>query len=180
MQALVIKYDMFWKPSLEFKKDPKTKRRSYRMECRCGKTQFVRWNHYQQGLTRGCKSCTSALKTHGKSKDPLFVSWRGLKKNNPNQICSEWKSFDNFRRWAKPLWARGWKLMRLDPTLPYGPDNCDYMPISRRNIVPLQESPDTIRLPKGNLSANRFRESEVEPSPDETEEFHLPHSAQSA
>ena len=179
MQALVIKFDMFWKPSLEFKKDPKTRRRIYLMECKCGKTQWVRWNHFQQGLTRGCKSCTSGLRTHGRSKDPLYVSWRALKKNK-RDLVPEWRQFIHFRQWAKPLWAPGWKLVRFDNSQPFGPDNCDYVPINRRNYVPLQESPDTIKLPTGNLSTNRFRESEVEPSPDETEEFHLPHSAQSA
>ena len=151
MQEIVATYNMFWKPSLIFKSDPKTKRRVFLFECKCGKKQWVRWNHFQQGLTRGCKSCTSAQLKHGLSKDPLFRTWRSFK----GYVDKIWLKFENFKKWATPLYSPGWKLIRINVAMPYGPDNCDYVPINKRDLgKEINLSPGPLELPTGLRKAN--------------------------
>lgn len=79
----------------------------------------------------GCRSCRR--KTHGLRYDPLYLSWHGLKKKR-KPFVPEWENFQTFERWARPYYEKGWKLIRVNATLPYGPDNCDYVPIRRKKL----------------------------------------------
>lgn len=94
----------------------------------------------------GCRSCRR--KTHGLRYHPLYLSWHGLKKKR-KPFVPEWENFKTFERWARGFYEKGWKLIRVDATLPYGPDNCDYVPICRKRgvIVPVGEA----ALPIGSI-----------------------------
>lgn len=121
-------------------------RRYVLMQCTCGsQPRWVSWNRFQQGYATGCKSCKSALRTHGRGHTPLHVTWKDLQRRYGKDIAPEWRTFEGFERWAKLLYAPGWKLKRLDSSQPYGPDNCDYMPIKRKNPCLLIE----LSLPVG-------------------------------
>lgn len=130
-------------------------RRYVLMQCSCGAKKWVGWNRFQQGLAVGCKSCRSPLRKHGRGHSPLHVTWSDLNRRHADDMVSEWKIYEAFESWAKNLYELGWKLIRIDSSLPYGPDNCDYVPIRRKNI------PETIEftLPIGNSKLPAFRKT---------------------
>lgn len=160
MFELVEKNQTYYTPTIQWKM---VKGRRYvLMNCKCGKRNWVSWNQYQQGSIKGCKSCRSFLRKHGHGKDPIWVSWKDMKRRNrkKNNIIRSWWFFPSFEEWAKPLYSPGWKLVRIDKTLPYGPDNCDYVPINKKDIIiptsnmlpisDLQKSNNTQILPIGS------------------------------
>lgn len=102
------------------------KRKMYWLICRCGTGKWIRWAHLSKGERMGCRSCRK--KTHGKRYTPLYQTWFKIK---PEAIPS-WQDFLTFEKWAAPLYEKGWKLIRIDSNLPYGPNNCDYVPIRKK------------------------------------------------
>jgi len=110
------------------------------MECICGKRKWVSWNQFQAGTVRGCPKCASGKRICPEGRGPLYESWKLLRRRGRGIVVPEWDDFLNFKKWAEPLWSPGWRIIRIDLKLPYGPDNCDYIPISRKNVAPIKES----------------------------------------
>ena len=44
-----------------------------------------------------------------------------------SDVVPPWRNFDAFYAWAKPLFRHGHCLARIDPALPFGPDNCRFV-----------------------------------------------------
>lgn len=107
MHHIVKKYDLFWKPTLVFKRDIKTKRRLYWMTCKCGLKRWVRWNQFSMGLVRGCRSC-SAIDAIKAPKDPMFRAkhpmkqawYRIIKTCKETKRANPWKDFVSFKSWS--------------------------------------------------------------------------------
>ena len=58
-------------------------------------------------------------------------------------MVPQWAEFKGFEAWASKLFEPGWKLIRLNRNLPYGPDNCDYTPINRKKIAAIKQATQT-------------------------------------
>ena len=58
----------------------------------------------------------------------LYKIWLNKRYNYKNQFEPEWDNYDNFENWA---YANGYeenaRLKRIDPTKPFGPDNCQLL-----------------------------------------------------
>jgi hypothetical protein len=135
MSDIITKHKALWKPIFPLVyKSSSNKRRMFLMECACGIRKFVRWSHLSEGHSTGCRSCTSHLKKHGLSKDPIYVTWRTLH-TNKRSLCKEWQDFVKFKKWAAKYYHPDFKLKRFDNKKPFSPDNCDYIPKSRKNII---------------------------------------------
>lgn len=147
--ATIQKFDGLWKvPEPYVWKLDHTKRRVYFLTCKCGKSKWVAWRKIVQGECLGCRSCRR--KTHGMRYDPIYLSWHGLRKKRVEMVPEWQRSWKTFYKWAKPLYAKGWKLIRVDSKLPYGPDNCDYVPICRKRIEVASTS-NVLTLPIGRV-----------------------------
>lgn len=140
VQVLILHKALWrWPQYLKWKYDS-NKRKVYHLICMCGKPKWVPWRKLQQGSCLGCRSCRSHLKKHGKSRTALYLCWHDLRKNK-KPLVEDWVVFENFERWAKGLYEKGFKLIRIDKELPYGPENCDYVLINKRkefkgNLLP--------------------------------------------
>jgi hypothetical protein len=44
-----------------------------------------------------------------------------------SDVVPAWRDFDTFFAWAKPRFLHGHCLARIDPELPFGPDNCRFV-----------------------------------------------------
>jgi hypothetical protein len=144
MREIGKQVDSLYTPTTQWKMV--NKRRYVFMQCKCGDKHWVSWNRFQQGYATGCKSCRSALRTHGRGHAPLQVAWKDLNRRHKDALVEEWKEFKAFEKWARAMWEPGWKLVRINRKKPYGPDNCDYMPINRKNPSARSE----LQLPVGN------------------------------
>ena len=95
---------------------------------------------------------TDGNKTHGKSRQPFYISWTNMKVrcDNPNNpiykdygargitYCKEWKTFEGFQKDMLKTWDKGLTLERLDVNRGYFKDNCKWanryeQSINRRN-----------------------------------------------
>jgi hypothetical protein len=179
IQQIIAKHKPLWRVilPLSWKSVSDSKRRMFWMQCTCGKKQFVRWSKFSTGESQGCRTCMSRVRTHGLSGDPLYRTWRDLRSED-RPMCDEWNDFEKFRRWAKKLYSPDFKIIRYDKALPYRPDNCDYVPKNRRDIV-ITHRGGEILLPVGNitgkLSENPYLESGVLPLPGGLAGSRLPH-----
>ena len=87
-------------------------------------------------------------KRHGLSKHTLYRKWQDMKKRcyNPNvdryvnygalgiEVCDEWRDdFPAFYHWSiLSGWVEGLTIERIDISLNYTPDNCEYIPYSEQ------------------------------------------------
>ena len=155
MKEIAAKYKMLWIPTLQFKSDTNTKRRVYKMRCsRCMHDFWVRWNHFQQGTTTGCKSCLSR-KARGSFNDdlkyykhPLRQEWKRLgfyARVDRRKDNFHWKTFEEFFTWAMENKYNQYELPKLKrkiTKLGFIPSNCYWQPTVQ---------PDTI-LPGGKMN----------------------------
>lgn len=112
-------------------------------------------------LLRNLLSCTHKNKTLPdlvrpacQIKHPLRKIWsdmlnRCYNENNRDyknyggrgiMVCDEWLNFENFFKWAEPLWRKGLTLDREQNHLQYCPENCRFVDFfvqanNRRNNV---------------------------------------------
>lgn len=108
--------------------------------CECDKKLRVRSDHLRHGRTR---SCGCILKTHGMSRDSIYIRWQSMIRRcyNPEtdgydnyggrgiRVCQSWlKSSSSFIDWAL---SNGFdellQLDRKDNDKNYSPENCRFV-----------------------------------------------------
>ena len=121
--------------------------------CECGNQNAVMTGALMQGKSRSCGCLVGELarirsKTHGRSKESGYDSWRSMKqrclnKNHGNYkyyggsgitICKEW--IDSFERFIKDMGERPSKkhqLDRIDSNDNYKPNNCHWVTSTENN-----------------------------------------------
>jgi hypothetical protein len=154
MNRIIKKYGMLWIPSLIHRLDPKTHRRAFRMTCACGKNQWVRWNHFQQGNPAGCRSCVARLKKSGNldpywhSKHPIRQAWYSMRQQSKRSgfsIWYEWLDYEKFKNWSLTNgFDPGKRFSRKNWDEAFLPENChwfryktlsdDILPVGLQNI----------------------------------------------
>lgn len=118
---------------------------SWEFSCECGTVVSKIASSVANGSIRSCgclrKECRqSRFKTHGLSKNPLYLVWSGMKARclNTNHssyknyggrgisVCKEWLSGpESFVEWAETSgYKRGLTLDRIDNDGDYAPHNC--------------------------------------------------------
>jgi len=149
MLAIVKKYDMLWQPTNINKIDGKTYRRKYWMKCICGKPEWVRWNHFQQGSTHGCKSCSTRRIKNGLdesdySKGELKKFWYYINRYiREKQVTKMWNDYGHFRKWALSTgYRKGAKLLRKNSRGNFEEENCYW----NFDKAVQKISPNTVRI----------------------------------
>lgn len=105
--------------------------------CECGNLVEVYLGSLRKGLTT---SCGCLVKKHGKSYEPLYRTWLGIKNRCHNKsdkhfkdygqrgitVCDEWRNdFMNFYNWAiNNSYNDTLTIDRIDVNGDYCPDNC--------------------------------------------------------
>jgi hypothetical protein len=148
MKEIAKKYQMLWLPTMQFKSDPKTKRRVYKMRCSgCFGDFWVRWNHYQQGRSKGCGGCLKRLSagslkdTSKYYKSPLRQEWRrlGLYKGLERYKDKfHWQTFEEFEKWALANNYNQYETPRLTRKINkdgFTPENCYWKPTAQPGII---------------------------------------------
>lgn len=121
---------------------------AYFCRCDCGNEFITLGQHLTGGRTRSCGCLNhemaairmkSQATTHGESKTPLYVMWKGMRQRctNPHHnrydiygekgifVCEEWNDFPTFRKWAMENgYKKGLSLDRIDGNKGYSPGNC--------------------------------------------------------
>jgi hypothetical protein len=121
---------------------------AYHCHCDCGSDFITLGQHLAGGRTKSCGCLNRELAakrmkvqatTHGESKTPLYVMWKGMRKRcaNPHyprydiyggkgiSVCDEWNDFPTFKRWAMSHgYEKGLSLDRINGNLGYCPSNC--------------------------------------------------------
>lgn len=104
-------------------------------QCDCGKIYIVNKLNLLNKRSKSCLSC--AKKTHGISRTPLYLSWKGMmrrcydiKRHNYHRyggrgiiVCERWHNVENFIKdmLDKP---KGYQLDRINNNANYEPGNC--------------------------------------------------------
>jgi hypothetical protein len=126
MQIVKQKHNALWKPSLLFKYD-KDKRKMYWFTCECGKSKWILWRKFQQGESRGCRSCMRkkwSVKTDS-AYYPLKKIWYNINRSRHSHIPIHWESYDHFKSWAFDNgYTDGYYLKRKSRLLGYSSENC--------------------------------------------------------
>lgn len=117
--------------------------------CDCGSQIYVRCYNLRTGETKSCgcyqqTKFSISLTKHGESKTRLYRVWHGMLtrclSNGPYHdryrgrgitVCSEWKSYVNFRDWAIGNgYEDGLSIERVNNDGNYEPNNCKWIPLS--------------------------------------------------
>lgn len=143
------------------------KRSYYLCKCTCGNSVEVASWDLTAGRTKSCGCLklenykTASLKhgfaSAGKSRHPLYHTWASMVKRctNPNSavwnhyggrgitVCTEWRTFANFKEDMFSSWSEGMTLERLDANLGYCKENCIWIPKSKQ----MSNTRDSLALP---------------------------------
>jgi hypothetical protein len=129
----------------------KHRARRYECRCDCGTVKVVNGGDLKSGRVLSC-SClkrersseassgeSNARYVHGGSGTKLHRLWQGMQERcecpkhisyqyygkRGISVCLAWKTFDEFRRWAKEHgYQDGLSIDRINPDAGYEPDNC--------------------------------------------------------
>ncbi len=118
-----------------------------RCDCPAAGVRELFTTNLKAGYNIGCSSCETErrghAKTHGDSvgykKTKLYTIWKGICgrcRDLDNKyyggkgitVCVEWAQYEPFRDWARGAgYKEGLSIDRLDPTVGYRPDNCEWV-----------------------------------------------------
>src|SRR3990167_11031389 len=103
-------------------------------ECECGIIKEVCLNSLLNNHTKSCGCYFSdqasnrmiKLNTKYTSKEltrhNLYRAWHKIK--TKGELVEEWQNYENFYNWGLKNHSKKHKLVRIDQSLPFGPDNC--------------------------------------------------------
>ncbi len=66
------------------------------------------------------------LKTHGRTKTPLYSRWTSLLHGHRDEVDERWHTFENFLEDMGEPQTRRHRLRRLDTDQPWSADNCKW------------------------------------------------------
>lgn len=65
---------------------------------------------------------------YDKFTNKLYKIWLNKRHNYKDQFVTEWDDYDVFENWAYDNgYEQGARLKRINPKLPFGPDNCQFL-----------------------------------------------------
>lgn len=127
----------------------KNNKNYYLCKCDCGNEVLVSQSNLAHGNTNSCgclrkEIASTQFKTHGYSKEKLYLVWKTMRKRCQNKndknykhygakgvkVCDEWQTYEPFRKWA---YENGYFEMetytrntidRINPFGDYCPENC--------------------------------------------------------
>ncbi len=111
--------------------------------CDCGNLTYVTTQALRRKSGRPTRSCGCLIGAHMKDRmctpwgsmfrQSLYMQWKRLRKT-PLVLCKEWR--ERYATVAGWCLARGWtpdmRMVRIDVSLPWGPDNVLLAPMRRR------------------------------------------------
>jgi hypothetical protein len=130
-------------------------RRAFELKCDCGKTCIVALNMLTSGHTRSCGCLkinfaeNSRVRTHGRSRDPIYAVWRGMldRCGNPNnrsysdyggrgiRCCKRWLKFENFFADMGERPSSMHEITRVNNDGDYKPSNCRWSADGRQQNI---------------------------------------------
>jgi len=94
-------------------------RAMWRCQCECGEPRVVAGKSLRSGNTLSCGClhralASSANKTHGKSRSPLYAIWKGIKKRCYSPKCNNYESYGGRGIRVCERWLNSFEAFRDD------------------------------------------------------------------
>lgn len=88
--------------------------------CDCGNVKDVFGSNLRSGRTKSC-GCTKTI--HGDASSTLYFAYNHMRDSG---VVPEWADYASFKPWAMERgYVKGARFRRIDPTQPFGPENCE-------------------------------------------------------
>ena len=103
----------------------------WNVRCACGKEYQVNGAYLKDGRSTQCFDCANKERTNWeRKKDPKFYrKWESMisRWKKEGMIDKRWLDFQAFRQDTYPTYQDGYRLERIDKTLPFGPENTNWI-----------------------------------------------------